>query len=629
MNYTLPCSIALAISLSLVVAAIAIAYLLHRAELEKTELEGRRILTSFHIFAIFFFIAAVVVYFPLYYMSYLSATSGFAKFFDAVLLAVQNVLRLITLNGEFDNVREFFLTLEGNAALGTFYSAYIAVIMVAAPVLTAGVVLTFFKNASAMLRYTLTPCRELYIFSELNERSLALAKDIMRGEKHGRGGKLIVFTDVFERNAEREYELVLAAKQCGAICVKKDVIDIGFKRAQRKCTRKVYLIGDNQDENIRQALTLISRCRRIPALNTPALQFYVFSDTVESEILLNSVDNGEMKVRRVSESRNFAIQEMLDHPIFTHADGDKHIRMAIVGFGGYGTELLKAMCWCGQMPGYTLEVHVFGIEKVEERLRALAPELTKLNKNNVPTEANYEIVYHPELDVLGEKFLTEISSIGMLSGVYVTLGDDELNIATAMKIRTARMRTARTRQPQGEITKEPIYAVVYSTAKSDTVSSDEKGHSLEIMQRESYDIIFIGSLRERYCLKSVERPELEADALEMHLSWAKKNSASKETLLEEERLFNRYEYYRKTSTAQAVYRKLRMGLGIVKKDESTPEGHAYNDMLREYEHRRWSTYLRTEGYEYWAEERSHVAKAHPLLVSFERLPDDEKNKDDF
>lgn len=614
MDLNVACGVALGVSLFFIVLAVVAGVLLHRAELKSSGLQGsRRILTPFQVFLLCFFFAAVSIFFPIYYVDYFVAETGFLKVVESFLLAVQNVLRLITLNGEFNNIRDFLTDgARVNAVLGAIYSIYAAIVFVAAPLLTAGFVLSFFRGASALLRYSLRPCRELYVFSELNERSLALAKNILSERTRGR---VVVFADVFERGEEQSYELVFSARRMGAICVRKDVTDLGLKYA-RKCERKIYLIGIDEDENIGQALKLINRHRGTKYDNN-RMQFYVFSITAESEALLDSIDNGDMKVRRINENRNLALTEMREHSIFANAiptDGKKQIRIAIVGMGGYGRELMKMICCLGQMPGYAVEVHLFDKEgDASERVRALAPEFASFSGVKIEGEAEYDLVFHAPADVKSAQFAEELASIGGLTGVYVTLGEDELNIETAIRIRTALKRRA----PENEV---PIYAVVFSATKSGIM---ERG-GIKNMEGKNYNITLIGSLPACYSIQNIEQAELEESALELHTYWAN-TEAEKEN---DKQTFEHYEYYRRSAMMQAIYRKMRDGLGFVRADETTPSGRANNDMLRLYEHRRWNTYMRGEGY-VWGAVKDHMAKTHPLLVPFDALPEPEKRKDDF
>ena len=617
MNATVLCIITLSLSALLILAAIGVGAYLHRAELRKTNLKGRRrAISPFRLFVLCFFLAATLVLYPVYHIDYLVDDTGFVKVLKAILLSAQNALQMFTLNGGFDNINAFFSSGEVNRTLATIYTVYATFILIGAPMLTAGFVLSFFKDATALLRYSLLPGREIYAFSKLNARSLALAEDIL---KDGRRGKIIVFTDVFEQNEEQDFELVLQAKRLGALCFKKDITELGLRYARKNSLRKLYLIGEDEDENIRQALTLIDR-HRDTKYDTPLMQLYVFSNNIESEALLNSADNGNMKVRRINENRSLALQELKSHPIFENAieaGGKKKLNIVILGLGGYGAELLKSICWCGQMPEYTLEIHAFDKEDGEEKIRLHAPDLIKHNGSNKEHEAQYHIHFHDGTDVKSTHFFEEISKIQGITSVYVALGDDELNIETAMHVRTALGRI----YPSNGSDLPPIYAIVYSASKTDTVAHS---NGLKNMNDEEYGITFIGALRDRYAVDSIEQPELEKLALSIHLFWANTED-EKQKAIEK---FNHYEYYRRSSMAQAVYRELRAQLGYHKMDEATNEGKLNNDLLREYEHRRWNTYMRTEGY-ILSDSKDHIAKTHPMLISFDELPEEEQLKDDF
>lgn len=615
MSVTDICTVFLAVSAFIVVAAIVLAILLRRAELKGSGTEPkRRILTPFQAFALGFFLAAVVGLYPVYHFDYLADNEGFVKILEGILLSAQNVLQMITLNGGFDNVRAFFASGLVENTLATVYTVYMSFILIGAPLLTAGFVLSLFKDTCALLIYSLKPGKHLYVFSELNPRSIALAKDIMEQK---RWGKVVVFTNVSERSGEKEFELTLLAKRIGALCVKKDITELGLRGARLNSVRKLYFIGEDEDGNIRQALKLIGRCRSKKKYNSDRTQFYVFSNSVESEALLNSADNDLMKVRRIYENRSLALQELTAHPIFDTAidtGKTKKMNIVILGLGGYGEELLKAISWCAQMPGYSLEIHAFDKENGEDKVKLRAPEFIKKINCKDENEAHYSIKFHNDTDVKSTKFLDKVAALKGVTGIYVALGDDELNIETAINVRTALCHVAATGAKL-----PPIYAIVYSASKTNTVAN-----GLKDIEGNDYGITFIGALRERYSLKSIEQPDLEATALDIHLFWSK----TEEDKRKAEKAFNHYEYYRRSSMAQAIYRKLRGDLGFHKMDDTTEEGRRNNHMLRNYEHRRWNAYIRAEGY-IRGDCKDHIAKTHTLLKPFDELPESEQMKDDF
>lgn len=609
MTLSLFCLLSLIISILILIAAIAIGIVLHKKDLAKENFNIRKgiILRPFQIFVIGFFIATTVLFYPIYYTDFFVTDHGFVKVLKSILLSIHNVLRLFVLDGEFDNVRDLLSdSARVSTSIGALYTVYAALIYIIAPTLTAGVVLSFFKGASAFIRYSLYPHSDIYILSELNEKSLILAQDILTNKSNKRR-KLVVFTDVFEKDEEANFELVSQAKRLGAICMRKDILEVGLKRSSN-VYRKIYLIGEDEDENIKQALELIERCRNTPKYNTNKTQIYVFANSVESEVLLNSIDNGAVKVRRLSENSNLIIHTLNNYSIFDDActvNGKKEISVAIIGLGAYGIELLKAICWCGQMPGYNITIHAFDKESNgQDKIKNVAPELIEYNGKEIKGEPYYKIVFHDKIDVNSCEFQEELSKIDLISSAFVTLGDDELNIETAMKMR---IQFGRDAISSGKHI-PPIYAVVYSMAKTQAASHG----GIKNMCDENYGISFIGSIQSRYSIESIERNELETEGLSCHLHWV--SHVDEADAIEK---YNKYEYYRRSSIAEAIYLRFR--------EELIPD--ADSELLKEYEHKRWSAYMRSEGYIGLSDKKDYIAKTHPLLVPYQSLSPEEQNKD--
>ncbi|MGN0812249.1 MAG: hypothetical protein ACI4MQ_01910 [Candidatus Coproplasma sp.] len=607
-----PCLIALILSAILFVFFIVFGCLIHFRHIKiSKKSSGRKtfILTSFQVFLVGFFLSAVVMFFPVYYHYYFDGDAEVLRGIKSVLLSIHNTMRLFILDGDFEIIQTSVNSATVSAALEKAFSLYAAMLFVIAPVLTAGFALSFFKNVSASVKYRLSPKSDIYVMSELNERSIALAEDILTNPEI-KGRKTVLFAGVFDKEEEEMNELVEKAKQLGAICFKKDVTEIGLKPKSKGIKRKIYFVGDNEDANVQQALTMISSCRENPMLNTKDTHLYVVSSNVESEVLLNSADNGQMHVRRVRKARNFAIDTLRRYSIFDTSltkDGKKLISIVIVGLGHYGTELLKAICWCGQMDGYILQIHVFEEDgELEKKIESFAPELIKYNHMKIEGEPFYDIFFHENVNVKSQDFLYELSSVKNISTVYVCLGDDELNIETAMRMRMQFSRDAikfNRIQPS-------IYAIVYSSIKSETFSQNG---GLKSIKGVDYDIKFIGSMKERYTLSFIEQSELEAEGLKYHLVWAK----GEEEVEKEKANYDKYEYYRRASISKALHVYYRKQLGLM----DIPD--LQDKML---EHNRWNAYTRAEGYIY-DPVKDDIAKTHKDLIPYGQLSEREKAKD--
>ncbi len=587
-------------------------------------------ITPFQIFVIGFFIAAVIAFYPAYYLSATEVADGaFIRFLQALLYSLRNVLQLFALDGDLECISLAFSAIEGAHWLDVVYHLYVAALAVAAPVMTAGFVLSFFREFSSLVHYysIFNHRADIFLISELNERSIALARDLLSDRKARR---LVVFADVYEREEEESFELIAEAKQLGAICLRRDITEIGLKRT-KDIFRKLYFISDNEDENVEQALRIINRCRRAgqegeSIYDTPKTQLYVFATSAESEALLDSVDKGNMKVRRINENRNLAIDTLARHPIFLDAEGplsdysvQKQLNIVIVGLGGYGKELLKAVSWSSQMPGFSPTIHVFdNDEYARDRIMADAPELLSMSDCHRAGEAQYSIRFH-KTDVTLQGFLEELSSVGKITTVFVTLGNDEKNIKTAMRIR---MHLGRLQIERGGAI-PPIYAVVYSPSKSRTVLQNG---GLKNMRGESYGITFVGDLRSRYSLESIEMPALEQDGFRLHREWVNSERLDARYL----ESYNKFEYFRRSSMSKAFYQNLCASIGLEKfpADTSDPNELAHNELMEGYEHIRWSTFMRAEGYVHTALEknRNDIAKTHYDLGPYAALADENKLK---
>ncbi len=643
MNLTVICIIALSLSAACIAVSAVFAAMLHyrrknevgRRKSNAVDKKQNKIsrgakyaFKPFHIVLAGVFLAATVIFYPIYFYGLSAAENVLFRICKSVLLSVHNALKMFTLNGEFSAVGDFFGTaLVDGAVLAPLYSVYIAVLLVIAPAMTAGFILSFFKETSAVLRYALSRKADIYILSELNERSLALAEDILSQKKSGR--RTVVFTDVVDTSEENMFELAEQAKRMGAVCMKKDVTKIGLKYTKKNIYRKIYLIGENEEENIRQAIAVINSCRDNERYNTEKTQIYVFSNSSESEVLLNTVDYGKLKVRRVNWSRGLAVDTIRKYSMFdvykkvspkkqnkqseSKESEIKDINIVIVGLGLYGTELLKAVLWCGQMPTYRLSVHVFDKrDDIESRIASFAPELIARNKKAETGEAYYNIEFHGGVDVADGKFLEILSKIENITMAFTTLGDDDRNIDTAVKIR---MQTGR----NGGDVVPPIYAVVSSVFKTRAAENGIKNFKKDV-----YGITFIGDTGSRYSLEIIEQEELERSAVKFHTAWVAKSDKSK--IKEQEDAFNKYEYFRRSSIAQAVYAEHREKCGFKEREEKSEQDRAYNEMLKEYEHRRWNVFMRTEGYVY-GKTKNDILKTHPDLVPYQKLSKEEKAKD--
>ncbi|MBO5065458.1 MAG: hypothetical protein J6D06_05015 [Clostridia bacterium] len=558
-------------------------------------------------------LASVIAFIPVYYNAFVTTD---CNFFETLFISVHNTIRLFVVDGDYD----FIIGNIKDLSYYTFkaYSVYFAILYVLAPVFTFSFALSFFKNLSAYRKYFTHFYSDAYIFSELNERSLALAESLMMKKDSKR---IIAFTDVFDHNEEKTYEMLERAKNIGAVLFKKDIISVDFSRHHKKSKLTFFIIGEDHNENLSQSLSIIEKFKYRSNTN-----LNLFTYRVEDELLLagcyetkdgESDQNIKIKIRNINDAQSLVLRTLFDNGyenVFKSAidNGEnKKINAVVVGMGRHGIEMTKALSWFCQMDGYVAEINAFDLNNdAEDVFCSMCPELMAPGFNgnfSDPGEAQYKISVHSGINVETKTFDDKIISLDTPTYIFVCLGDDAINIATAIKLRTlfARYR------------KFPvIQAVVYNSDKRNALVG------VKNFKKQKYDIDFIGDLKESYSEEVVLNSDIIQLALQRHLRWG------------DEEDFWRYSYNYKSSVASAIHRKLKIQCKIPGADIPDPAKRSDEDRhaLRVLEHRRWNAYMRSEGYVFGGTiepaGRFDLAKQHNCLVTFDDLPESEKIKDD-
>lgn len=576
---------------------ILVSAILFSVVLSKTRKKRDRVFNTFNICAFGVASSAVFMFVPIYSEIF---ERGWDEDIKIVLLSIHNMIRLFIIDGEFNIVLEHADELNG--WLEVAYPLLAAVLFVFAPILTFGVVLSFFKNFLSYITYWTHYFREVYVFSELNEKSMALAKSLKEKDKK----RIVIFTDVIEKDEEVFFELKERAKEIGAVTFKRDIAAIDFQFHSNKKKVVFFAIGEQEAENLRQSLILIGNYKT--RKNT---FLYVFATDIESELLLSDIDKGELIVHRVNEVTSLISRLLYDEgiKIFRNAaeydEKEKLISAVVVGMGKHGTEMAKALPWFCQMDGYHLEMSLFDEDPLtESKFSFLCPELMDEKHNGdflTPGEAHYKISIHSGLEVEQKEFWEKLRAIGKVTYVFVALENDEKNIRAAVYLRSWFEK----------MEMHPVIdAIVGDTDKKKALKGVKNRSGQE------YDINFIGDIESSFSEKVILEQDVEAKALERHLKWGNEED------------FWKYEYNYRSSIASAIHRKMKIACGIPGADvEPKMREESARWALRDLEHRRWNAYMRTEGYTL-AEKRNNMAKTHTCLIPFEQLSREEKIKDD-
>jgi hypothetical protein len=515
---------------------------------------------------------------------------GFRGVMEVVLISVHNAMRMFVLDGEFDTVKH--ATALFPPPYGGAYSAWAAVLYVAAPVMTFGFVMSFFVNVSAFAKYLLSYFQPAYVFSELNGRSLTLAKSI--SSKFGRAP--IVFADISRRDGGLSDGLYAEAKSLGAICFRDNILNISRRPHGGSAQMCYFCIGGDETENCNDILSLI-RSGRVRGND----RYYLFSTSPDSGALTNSAygaSDGRVELRlfHFDEVRQLILNTLYNESIFAKAipSGDnKLISAVVVGIGRCGSEMIRGLCWCGQMFGYELEIHAFDRDsEAVSRFIAQCPELVSHSGEKTPGEARYTLDLHGGVDYRSLEFTAVIEGLRAATFVFVAMGEDERNLSAALDLRTLLERCGHF---------PDILAVVYNSKKANLIRENH----LTNFKNQPWDIKIVGDLETLYSFESVMRSELERTALMIHKVWGDEN------------LFWRYDYNYRSSAASAIHSKWTREVG----NDRLPL-----DVLARQEHLRWNAYMRGIGYRY-GKTRNDRAMLHNLLIPWDELSEEEQRKD--
>ena len=587
----------------------------------------RYVIKMLHVVLITVFLSGISLFYPIVFSDFQTRALGWLV---SVFVSAQKALQLFSLDADYGMIQNFIGGFDG--WLPSAYYIFSSFLYIIAPILTAGFLLSFVQNIASYQQYLARWNNDAFVFSELNEKSLALAQSVLETSRENGKKAVAVYTDVYAANSEPSAELISEARKIGAILFKKDILAIRLDIHSKKSALNFYVMGADESENIGHAMGLFNRYSQIDNST-----LYVFSSTVSSEILLNG-KMGNMHLKRINEVQSLIYHTLFEHgkAIFDNAyaeGGQRVISVVLLGLGHYGSEMLKALSWFAQMDGYDLVINAYDMDNsAEDRLRFSCPELLDDAHNNtkIAEEATYDIVFHSGVNTKSEAFSQSVLALKKATYVFVALGDDEKNIEAAVDLRMLLKR-------KGD---SPIIHAVVKNSDNIKAIITARNHS-----EESYDISFVGELETQYSDEVIMNSDLEKKAMDRHLFWVtqKQDESDEVYALRVARKtadFYQYEYFYRSSMASVIHKEMRVHCNIPGADRDpfaapgsqNARTEDEKKICRRLEHRRWNAYMRSDGFVFSGNTdkstRCDLAKQHPWLVPYNQLPEEALLLDD-
>ena len=564
-------------------------------------------ITPLHILLIGVFLADFLAIFPPYYLTVLQG-NGILK---SIFMVFHDTLQLFTINNDFSLILDYVSGLT--AVEQNLYTIYVAFLYAFTPILTVGFGLSFFKNLSAYWKYIFSFHTNAYVFSHWNEKAAALARSIVAKDKRA----TIILTSRTKETEENE-ELCKLAKSVGSIDFATNIVDLKLNFHSKNKKISFFFIKENTADNVEEGITTLKQYKE------RALSFlYVFSNVTAHEVILNSADQGSAIIRRVNSMQSlihmFLYKKGIE--IFKSAktldNGEKRISIALVGFGSYGAEFLRALPWFCTQPGYKTDIHIFEPNKTNfSSFQALYPELNYVHSASFVPNAFYSIHFHA-LSADSLEFAEYIEN-NSFTFALVIAGENDRNLRIALRLRTLFAR-------KGE---SPL---IY-TRISNPVLSDCCADLHAFNGKYPCEIRLIGSIEDTYSYESIIESEWQQLAQRINYQyleegvkdWDLADGEMDRMVMESNYRFWRNEYTYSQSISQAIHSailaELRFGLSTVHnwwEPTWEPEMGGLLDRAR------WISFMYAQGYTYAEGPCNHVIMGHRLL------PKDYDDKQEF
>ncbi len=549
--------------------------------------------------------------FPLYLIGHYGAMGGP---FDTVVSSFLGIVRVLTGENSLGDTREVIGSVSHGMAL--FIANYTALLHLLLALLVLGFVLNFFKNYLSKFSYRFVERGKLCVFTEVSERSLLLCEDIRKREQEGRlPACVFVFLKKDGENARQKDGDEERLNKLGAHVFDLDVCDLNIHKRYLKHTVGFFLLKYEEEQNLKQALALSQKYGKSNLAGH--LQIHILHSSPEAAAVLDTIEySSVLSLRIFNETRALLYHLIDENPLFLARRGNR-LKVLVVGAGRVGTEAVKLTAWCGQTVQLRPEIVVVDSDASwEARFAYECPELApKTCFKDVKTDTN--IRFYAK-NVQSDDFLKLLKCHPDVGYVVCALGNEELNLRTAMAIRGAFEEIRFQNAKDGAVAEKPQIHVLLANP-----FLAEIGEKLLINAKVPCDLKAFGSLSRLYSWESVVSPYHDHLGMAVNRFYARHyaGNVDKEKLAEIEKeadyQYEDKEYNRSSSMALGIHAKYKLYAALCEVGEKVFSEEAWeekpsdamlkalkdalqNDEIVEelsvLEHRRWNAYMRAGGW---------------------------------
>lgn len=306
---------------------------------------------------------------------------------------------------EFVEMLEYYMKDTGAGRL-----VYITclTIYVLAPACTVAVILNYVKKIFDVLYIKFHFKSDIYVFSEFNEDTLCFAEKLKEKNK-----KAVI---IFEEQKKRpEYDMF----RFMAIPLQRI-----YKYIPR--TASAHMVFANRDEN--EALGQFFEFSKLE--HRQETEVYIYSTKKDVEHIIDCIKKkeGKLRIRLINTEELLVLDTLWNYPLFVNMNKeDKEFNISVFGVGNMGSSFVREALWCTELGGYTAKFNLIDNGDARKNLLKKCPYMTADGKQFRPIPA----------DVCPENIedIIRHTDVAKSNYIFVSLGDDALNMEIASKLR--------------------------------------------------------------------------------------------------------------------------------------------------------------------------------------------------
>lgn len=520
---------------------------------------------------VYLFIATYIAYIPPFYTTY--------GLVPGIIGNLIHTLRIITIDAD---ITQFYDVITAGIPTGFLVNAYITFLCalhISLPAISALTAVTVLLRcfSSIQLFFSNKRKRPMFVFSEVNERSLHLAKSLENIKCD------IVFAETSSDMISSEIK-----NRRGLICKEEKISELEIRGGRGKDIY-FFCISEDEDISLSYALQLIDRYASNKETDQEHIHIYQFSKHQDFSIFIDSANKGELDVQCVNEYEALVYNLLDRYPLMNY--GKAGIHVLIHGLSAINAVALKTIAWCGQICGFTLRISVVGIDiaNAVQDLNLAVPALFT---------DRYDIRFY---DCHSEKEIVDTIGRECADANYIIVSDESDNATLERGILLRRLFY---RLDESFAACPPIFCYIKEPAKFKLTENLTTAES-NAKRKMSYSLTPFGSLDEVFTYERLVDSSLEKLAKNVHLAYEEIFSDGEIDVKDALKRYNVFEVNKRSNRANALhirYKLLLLGLDYT--DDPDAEEVVLSDYFTDEsivqmsitEHDRWMAFLSSEGW---------------------------------